>query len=372
MIRSMATDEPISRLDIIIAIAFSVLAVVLMVVNLGEEDVDANVLAVPAFVAVTVPLAWRRRAPVAALAATLAAVLAHVALFGDMIRCGVAFTTVLVLAFAAAALLELGPALLGLVVGWAIIVVVAATDVVIGIADAPQFAVLAAVIWGIGRVVRSRSTMAQALRAQTHELREARDERARLEIAGDRARLSAELDELLRRRLAELARLAASAPADSDPASARATLADIEREGRRTLQEMRALVGVLREDPADAPTAPQPTLTHMDALLLRAKGEAARLQVEGSPRVLPAGVELSAYRIVEHLLAALEEAAGVDVCVRFADDALELTVRGRPRRGAAAAIERARERARLHRGTLESTVRDGRAEAVALLPIASV
>ena len=355
MIRSMATDEPISRLDIIIAAAFSALAVVLMVVNLGEEDVDANALAVPAFVAVTVPLAWRRRAPIAALCASLVAVLAHAALFGDMIRCGVAFSAVLVFAFAAAVWLELGPALIGLVIGWAIIAVVAATDTVIGIADAPQFAALAAVIWGIGRVVRSRSTMVTALQEQTNLLREARDERARLEVAGDRARLSAELDELLQRRLAELARLAGSA--SGDPASAKATLGDIEREGRSTLAEMRALVGVLREDPADAPTSPQPTLTHMQAMLLRAKGETARLRVEGSPRVLPAGVELSAYRIVEHLLAALEDAPDVDVCVRFADSTLELTVRGRPR---------------LHRGTLESTVRNGRTEAVALLPIASV
>ena len=52
--------------------------------------------------------------------------------------------------------------------------------------------------------------------------------------------------------------------------------------------------------------------------------------MEGSPRLLPAGLELSAYRIVEHLLAALQDepAARIDVLVRFCPDALELDVAG--------------------------------------------
>ena len=44
--------------------------------------------------------------------------------------------------------------------------------------------------------------------------------------------------------------------------------------------------------------------------------------------MLPAGVELSAYRIVEQLLDALEDAPDVEVRVRFGDDALELAVSG--------------------------------------------
>ena len=91
--------------------------------------------------------------------------------------------------------------------------------------------------------------------------------------------------------------------------------------------------------------------------------------MEGNPRVLPAGVELSAYRVVEHLLDALEDAPGVDVRVRFADDALELGSPGpaqAPRRrrssGPASGCE-------LHHGTLEATTRGGRAEAAASLPV---
>ena len=211
--------------------------------------------------------------------------------------------------------------------------------------------------------------MADELEERTGELRAARDERARLEVATDRARLSAELDELLQRRLGGLARMADVGADATDSAGATATLVDIERESRRTLEEMRELVGVLRDDASAAPTAPQPTLTHLEALLVRAKGTDAKLRVEGSPHVLPAGVELSAYRVVEHLLAALGDVPDVEVRVRFSDDALELAVSGPARRHAKAAIEQARERVQLHRGTLEATTRGGRAEAVASLPI---
>lgn len=159
------------------------------------------------------------------------------------------------------------------------------------------------IVWGAGRLARSRVRIAAELRAQTEELRKVRDARARLEVATDRARLSGELDELLHRRLGELARAAAAGALETNPALATTTLATIERDSRETLDEMRGLVGVIRHAEANgAAIAPQPTLTSLDALLVRAKGADAHLTVAGSPRVLPAGVELSAYRIVEHLL----------------------------------------------------------------------
>ena len=83
----------------------------------------------------------------------------------------------------------------------------------------------------------------------------------------------------------------------------------------------------------------------------------ARLTVDGNPRTLPAGLELSGYRIVEHLLQALADAPGaaVDVRLHFGPDALELHVSGPPvteRRRAGRAGGRAGTRppARRHRG----------------------
>ncbi len=205
-------------------------------------------------------------------------------------------------------------------------------------AGPPAALVLTAVtgaFWGIGRIVRSRAQLAQALHARNAELRLARDERARLEVAADRMRLSRELEDLLHRRLVALARIAESAPTD-DPAESRAAFAEIERESRDTLEGMRAAVKGLRAEDREPGLRPQPTLTHLDALLVQAKGAEARLTVEGDPRVLPPSVELAAYRIVEQLLSALDDAPGVEVHVDFRDEALELAVSGPARRRAKA------------------------------------
>lgn len=375
------TMQGIGRGDVAVAAVLSAAGMGLMAVNIAEDgtrgpDEHSAVLfdgllgvhpvAIPLFLLVTVPLLWRRVSPLTALGAAIAGLLVNLGVVGsDFLRCGVLLPTAYLLAFAAGARLDgrRAAAGLGLAVGFT------ALDIGLefGAVDAVVFSAVTAVMWGTGRVVRSRGRLARELDAQTTELRAARDERARLEVATDRARLSGELDVLLQRRLGELATLADQGRrAEGDAATA--TLVEIEDKSRRTLEEMRAVVGVLRDD---APTAPQPALTHLDALLVRAKGAGARMTVAGSPRVLPAGVELSAYRIVEQLLEALEDAPDVEVRVHFGDDALELRVAGPVRRRAQPAFERARERARIQRGTLEATFRGGRAEAVVSLPVAA-
>lgn len=383
MIASMTSArEAIGKRDIAIAVVVSALGVLLMYANIvdpadpNNPDQSAwlhvgNILprefAIPLFLLVTVPLLWRRVNPIAATTAAFAGLLVNELLLGtEFVRCGVLLPTTFLLSFAAGSRLDGRDARTGLLL----------TAGLTGVATAPELGPITgavmvagtAVMWGIGRVVRSRGRLADELEERTHELRQARDERARLEVATDRARLSGELDELLHRRLGELARLAGEHPED-DPEAVTATLVDIEHKSRRTLEEMRGLVGVLRDDGSEAITEPQPTLTHLEALLTRTKGAEARLAVEGDPRVLPPAIELSVYRIVEHLLGALADSSEVEVQVRFGEDAIELSVSGPARRRPDAAIERARERVQLHRGTLRTSARRGRAATVVELPV---
>ena len=144
----------------------------------------------------------------------------------------------------------------------------------------------------------------------------------------------------------------------------------MENSGRATLSQMREVVGTLREERL---TAPQPVLAELGSLLESATTSDARLQVEGSPRVLPAGLELSAYRIVEHLLAALQDEPGarIDVLVRFCPDALELDVAGPVGRHAdpVAAFSVARERVALLGGTLRIDTSPVRWAALVRLPL---
>jgi hypothetical protein len=371
--------EGLSRRDLMIALAICVLGVLAMVAGVADDTPDpegeaairihgllSRGFAVPLFLLVTAPLLWRRVAPIHAAGASIAALAVNEALTGSgFLRCGVVLPTAYLLAFAAARHRDGGAARLGL--GLALALSVSDLGITFGPAEALYIAAApTAASWVLGRLVRSRAGMVEELELRTAELRSARDERARLEVATDRARVSVELDELLHHRLARLA-AAAEAGGGGD---ATAALAAIERESRATLEEMRAVVGGLRATGEDPPTAPQPALTHLESLIRRAKGAGAQLEVEGSPRVLPAAVELSAYRIVEQLLAALDDAPGVVVRVGFGDDALELGVTGPARRGARASIERARERALSQRGTLDATVRGGRAEANVALPLA--
>ena len=104
MMRTMSrTGESIGRLDIAIAVALSALGLLLMYGNATDADVDASWLAMPVFLGVTIPLLWRRAAPLQAMAAVAVAVAVHIALFGSVTRCGVVFPVVGVLVFAIAA-----------------------------------------------------------------------------------------------------------------------------------------------------------------------------------------------------------------------------------------------------------------------------
>jgi hypothetical protein len=374
----------IGKRDVAIAGIVSALGLLLMYQNLlwrwhdwpPTEDEEAFIrvgallpaeFAMPLFLLVTMPLLWRRAAPLAAVEAAFAGLLINLALLGtEFLRSGVVLLAAFLFAFTAGAQLEVREARLALALALGLTVV--DTLAAFGPSHAAVMGGLTAAIWGIGRIVRSRRRIADELEERTAELREARDERARLEVAGERTRLSRELDEVLQRRLGELVRTADQGAPPGDAAGATARLAEIERESRRTLEDMRSVVGVLRDDTAEAPATPQPALSQLQGLLMQAKGGDARLGVEGNPRVLPAAVELSAYRIVEHLLAALEDTPAVEVRVRFGDDLLELAISGPARRDARASIERARERVRLHQGSFEATVRGGRLEALVALP----
>ena len=205
----------IGRLDIAITIVLSLLGVLLMYGNVTDAKVDASPAAIPVFLLVTLPLLWRSAAPLAALAASLAGLVVHDLAFGtEPIRCGVVLPETFILAFAAGSRLELREARIGLLL--ALGPILAESITFLGGFGVIMAAVTVAV-WGTGRVARSRSRMAAELEVRTAELRDARDERARLEVATDRARLSAELDELLQRRLGELARLADASSAPDRP-----------------------------------------------------------------------------------------------------------------------------------------------------------
>ncbi len=225
-----------------------------------------------------------------------------------------------------------------------------------------------------GRLLQRRNAAVAVLRVRTAEARELREENARLAVAADQARISADLGGFLQARVAQMAADASTGLAvlAVQPDQALDAFVAIQGTGRETLSYMRGVVSDLKDQTS---TEPQPVLAQLGHLLGQATRAKARLQVTGDSRLLPPGVELSGYRIIEHLLIALDDdpTAEIDVGVAFSADTLELTVAGPSVRhtDVRPALAAAAERAALLGGTLSSRTSGGRLQAVVLLPLAA-
>jgi signal transduction histidine kinase len=336
----------------------------------------------------TAPVVLARRQPLMAAALLAAGAGLNWLLIGPLVRCGVALPAVFYVAF------MIGCRRAGwrpVAVGMALLVgnllCQSYSDPRLG---GPGVA-LAAVLTGLagivaiclafvaaGRLLRRRNTVVAALRRRTAELREQREQNARLAVAADQARIAGDLDGYLHEQIVDIAaaaqigRESLGAQADGAQADgAHAAFVAIQAVGRETLTHMRGVVTGLHTE--ETATGPQPVLAQLDRLLGEATGADTRLQVRGDPRLLPPGFELSGYRIVEHLLLALENdpAARIDVAITFTGGALELAVTGPKARHADVrpALAAAAERARLHGGTLRSQIIGGRRETVVRLPL---
>ncbi|SDN52135.1 hypothetical protein SAMN05660199_00189 [Klenkia soli] len=365
----------IRPLDAVLAGVLAALAAVLAVEDVVSLDDAVRVDSrswwqVPLFVAAVLPVLRWRRSLVGVVVACTALMAVHVLLFGHTVRCGAGLPLAFVLAFLPGTAYPRWPQRLTALGGSVVLAaVVLVQDTAAGPEILPVVVLLQAALFGIGLVVAQRAAMARELRRRNADLRVLRDERAALEVGDDRARLSLRLEALLDQRLALLAAAADGGRTAADPAALQAVLVGIEEDSRRTLHEMRELVGRLRG--GDVALAPAPSVAHLDALL--AQHGSSRLQVGGDPRVLPASVELSAYRIVEHLVPVLADGPGapVGVAVTFTYTALEILVAGSVPRGSdlRTAVARARERAVLHAGSLDLKVTRGRARVLAHLPV---
>lgn len=366
----------IRPVDAVLTAVLGALGASLTVMNVYSDDPGTRIdshswLMLPVFLASILPVLWWRRWTVGVILVSCTAMAVHVAAFGSVVRCGAGLPLSFALSFLSG-LADRSRVRVTAIVGSGLLTaLVLVRDTAAGVDLLPVALVLCGVLFGIGRVLAHRSAMARDLRQRNEDLRRLRDERAALEVTDDRLRLSARLEKLLDQRLGRLATAAENSTAITDPEATRAALATLEEDSRRTLGDMREIVGLLRG--GEVSLAPVPSVAHLDALLARHLRSGSALKVSGEPRMLPASVELSAYRIVEHLITAFarDSAAAVDVAVTFGDAELEIRVAGPATRRVdlREAVGRARERALLHAGSLTVRTARGRARVVAHLPV---
>ena len=199
--------------------------------------------------------------------------------------------------------------------------------------DFAFFIVFAAGPWGAGRFVRHRRERERALLGRAAELEVERDTRAGEAVAEERTRIARELHDVVSHAISVIVLQARGGRRllDEDPGETRRALDVIERAGTDALQEMRRLLGLLRQDDADISLAPRPTLRRIDELVdgIRASGLPVEVAIEGDPVDLPPGVDVSAYRIVQEALTnALKHAgsARARVNVTYRSDAVDLAI----------------------------------------------
>jgi len=192
-------------------------------------------------------------------------------------------------------------------------------------------------------------------------------------VAAERAAIARELHDVVAHHMSVMVVQAGAARAvsASDPAATAEALRQIEASGRTGLTEMRRLLEVLKAEEDGNGRAPQPGLARMSELLdaMRASGLPVEAIVEGSPRPLPPGVDLSAYRIVQEALTnALRHAGGASarVVVRYDPGAVELEVADDgpglpedPEASGGHGLIGMRERVQLFGGELEAGPRPG-------------
>jgi signal transduction histidine kinase len=280
----------------------------------------------------TLPLAARRRFPGAVLGISVASGLAFAAIGLPPFFLGPA---ILVAVYSVAAYGSRWVALAGLAVAEVGLVAVQLTPVKHDALTVVVFMGILAVAWLLGQFAHNYRAYAARLEERTAELEQAREELARRAVAEERLRLARELHDVVAHAMSVIAVQSGVGAhvADSQPEEVGKALAAIEATSRAALTELRRLLGVLRQD-SDEPQgdlSPVPGLADLDSLLAEVTnaGLAVRLRVEGTPSPLPAGVDLSAYRIVQEALTNVVKHAGpaqAQVMIRYRDRDLTVEV----------------------------------------------
>jgi signal transduction histidine kinase len=215
------------------------------------------------------------------------------------------------------------------------------------VVDAAFVSLALAGAWVLGDRARVQRALAAELQERAVRLERERAEEARRAVTSERTRIARELHDVVAHHVSMMVVQAEAGPVavESDPARAAGVFEAIAATGRQALVEMRRLLGVLRGDGEGdgAPSlAPQPGLADVRSLVEQVGRAGLRVQlvVEGAEAPLPAGIDLSAYRIVQEALTnALKHGRSgrARVLVRYGPDDLELQVHNQGPAGGEAA-----------------------------------
>jgi signal transduction histidine kinase len=380
--RRLLARHPVS-VDTVLAVAVILIGEA-AVVNARHGAIHSLSTAI-AVVLVGIAIAVRRPWPIAAAGLVLTTVAMDQLLGGGLSRTGVGWPSVILVSYSAGAHAgrQAGPIALGLLL-------VAMTIVYVGVIGQKGTApsewlwelTLAAAPYVVGRLLRARRRLHAELEDRALALTHERQQRERLAVSVERARIARELHDVAAHSLSLMVVQAGAARsvlgADLD-AAARA-LEAIATTGRQTMGDMGRLLGFLDHDD----TSSLGSISRIGDLVAQARqaGLPVEVRITGAARRLPSHADLAAYRVIqEGLTNALKHAGGActQVLVAYDDEAVHVEVSddGHPRishplsaSGAGHGLQGMRERVEMAGGEIISGRRpDGGWAVSARLPL---
>jgi len=187
--------------------------------------------------------------------------------------------------------------------------------------------------WLVGHVLRTRQLRADAFQERAIRLEQEQAFATQVALTTERARITRELHDVVAHNVSVMVVQAGAARSvlESSQGEARDALLAAEGSGREAMSELRTLLGLLGQDGEDAALAPQPGLDQMQPLVKRVREASlpVELHIDGTPRPLPPGIDLAAYRIVQEALTNALKYAGLartEVNLDYREEELKVEV----------------------------------------------
>jgi signal transduction histidine kinase len=239
----------------------------------------------------------------------------------------------LVSVYTIGAYLALREALIGLAVALVGIWIGVASQTTRGYSDFVFTLIVVAAGWLVGRGMHGRVRQTAELAERTLRLEQERESERRAAIDEERRRIARDLHDVIAHSVSVMVVQAGAAEDvfERDPAAVLEPIRAVQETGRAALVEISRLLGLLRDDGAELGLAPQPRLDDLGELAeqMRTAGLIVALRLEGEPRPLPLGVDLSVYRIAQEALTnTLKHADGAaaELVLRYRERDVELEV----------------------------------------------
>ena len=300
--RTVAGRRAPSVLDWLVALA---LVIVAFLEAAGGVFPGPVAVAAAVQLAAILPVAFRRVAPLRAIAISAAVFLPYVVVYGAGNSLAKLLAGLLLI-YSVGRHTDRRGLLAGAAFGLLLIAEeLAGSGLLLSLGDWAYVLIVFGGALGLGVALRVQVQRSIALAVAAERARREQEATAQAAVHEERARIARELHDVVAHKVGLIVLQAGGARSvlATDPERARTALQQVEETGRQTLAEMRHLVGILRVDEG-ADRQPLPRLERLPALVdeARAAGLTVELEVEGPVVELPAGLELAAYRLIQEAL----------------------------------------------------------------------